>query len=67
MEQYELMTVREIAELLRVSRQLIYGHIHRGELRAVRLGPNRQFRVSRADLQAFLDSRRVVNYGDGTA
>jgi excisionase family DNA binding protein len=55
------LTSREVARLLRVSADKVLGWIHRGDLRAVNVS-NRvrpQYRVSAADLDAFLKEREV--------
>lgn len=47
-----LLTVPEAAKLLRISRNLAYGLVGRGELPSVRLG--RVIRVPRASLEEWL-------------
>jgi len=49
----QLMTVREVAEHMRVSTMTVYRLIKAGELSAVRVGKN--FRIRESDLQAYLD------------
>lgn len=48
----ELYAVEEVAELLHVSRAIIYKQIHEGKLEAVRIG--RLFRITRESLDNFL-------------
>lgn len=47
------MTVREVAELARVSEATVRQWIRTGELRAIDVG--REFRIIPGDLEAFLD------------
>jgi excisionase family DNA binding protein len=47
-----LLTVAEVATLLRVSKMSVYRLIHSGELEAVRFG--RSFRVPNAAVDAYL-------------
>ena len=51
----EIYTLEEIAELLQVTRRTIYTWIKDGKLKAFKVG--RGWRVSRADLDSFLNSR----------
>lgn len=53
----ELLTVAEVAEMLRVSTMTVYRLIRTGELPAVRVGRN--YRVRRADLDAYLQEQLV--------
>jgi excisionase family DNA binding protein len=48
------LTVQEVAKLLRVSSMTVYRLIKAGDLSAVRVG--RSFRVSEADVDAYLAS-----------
>ena len=48
----DLLTVAEVATLLRVSKMSVYRLIHAGDLEAVRFG--RSFRVPRAAVEAYL-------------
>ena len=50
-------TVAEVAERLRVNRRTIIRHIEKGELRAVKLPQPAGWRISEADLGAWLASR----------
>jgi excisionase family DNA binding protein len=47
-----LMTVAEVADVLRVSNMTVYRLIKAGELSALRIG--KSFRVQRGDLEAYL-------------
>ncbi len=53
----ELLTVAEIAGLLRVSTMTVYRLIRTGELPAVRVGRN--YRVRRVDLDLYLQEKLV--------
>jgi excisionase family DNA binding protein len=52
-----LLTVAEVAEMLRVSTMTVYRLIRTGELPAVRIG--RSYRVREPDLEAYLESQVV--------
>ena len=55
------LTPPEIAKLLRVSNEKVYGWIRRGDLRAVNLGNKSRprFRIAREHFDSFLESRTV--------
>lgn len=48
----ELLTVQEVAALLRVSTMTIYREIWRGRLAALRIG--KSYRLERQDVDAYL-------------
>ena len=48
----ELMTVQEVATLLRVSKMTVYRLVHVGTLRAIRVGQS--LRLPRAAVEAFI-------------
>lgn len=52
-----LLTVSEVADVLRVSGMTVYRLIHRGELVALRIGSN--YRIRERDLETYLESTRV--------
>jgi excisionase family DNA binding protein len=56
----DLMTVDEVAKMLRVNARKVYQLIQSGELAAMNIGTTerRIFRINRSDLEAFLQSRR---------
>ena len=54
----EFLTVREVAELLKLNQQTVRNWIDRGELPAVRVGA-RRVRVLRSDLDAMLAAGRI--------
>lgn len=45
-------TLEEVAEILHLTRRTIYGYVHSGALKAVKIG--RGWRVTEAALQDFL-------------
>ena len=51
-EEIKLYTLREVADILRVSRQTIYNYIAAGRLRATKYG--KEYRVTDADLQELI-------------
>lgn len=53
----DLMTVREVAEMMRVSNMTVYRLIKAGDLGAVRIGKN--YRIRRNDVLAYLMRRSV--------
>lgn len=53
----QLLTVAEVADLLRVSTMTVYRLIRSGELPAVRVGRN--YRVRRRDLDSYLQEQVV--------
>ena len=57
-ERHEVLTVEETAKLLRVNPRAIYGMIHRGELRSIKVG--RLFRIPAHQLEALLKKGEKV-------
>jgi excisionase family DNA binding protein len=54
-----LLTVAEVANVIRVSRMTVYRLIRRGQLKAIRVGRN--YRVREDDLNAYLESQAVTD------
>ncbi len=52
-----LLTVGEVAQLMRVSNMTVYRLIKSGQLAAIRVGKN--YRIRRADVWRYLDDRAV--------
>jgi excisionase family DNA binding protein len=54
----QLLTMSEVAEALRQSRQSVYRHVQRGELRALQIGsgPKAPLRIRAGELERFLTS-----------
>jgi len=57
------MTVREVAQMMRVSNMTVYRMIKGGELGAVRIGKN--YRIRKNDVLSYL-MRQSVRVGDGS-
>lgn len=55
MSEQELLTVREVAQFLRVKERTVRDMINRGELSAVKIG--KAFRIRRSDLDALIQER----------
>ena len=53
----KLMTVSEVAKLLRVNRNFVYKLINDGELEAVRVG---SIKVKREALNQYVEQQRIV-------
>ncbi len=59
----EYMSLEEVADYLGVTYQLVYKLARSGELPAFRLG--KLYRVSRADLDVYLEDKKRENSGGG--
>jgi len=53
-----LLTVAEVANVIRVSRMTVYRLIRRGQLKAIRVGRN--YRVREDDLNQYLEAQAVT-------
>jgi excisionase family DNA binding protein len=53
-----LLTVAEVASVMRVSRMTVYRLIRRGQLKAIRVGRN--YRVRENDLDEYLEAQAVT-------
>jgi excisionase family DNA binding protein len=58
-----LLTVAEVATLMRVSRMTVYRLIRRGQLKAIRVGRN--YRVREDDLERYLEAQAVTGQVPG--
>ena len=56
-EQYSLLTVREVAESMRVSTMTVYRLIRSGALPAIRVGTH--FRIRVTDLDHYLEAQTL--------
>lgn len=52
-----LLTVSEVAKMLKVNRNFVYDIIKRGELRAIRVG---SIKIKREDLESYINEREVI-------
>lgn len=57
-----LLTVGEVANLMRVSNMTVYRLIKAGQLGAIRVGKN--YRIRRSDVDRYLSDRSVNLEGD---
>lgn len=53
----KFMTIKEVAELLRVNKMTIYRYIKAGKIEAYKIG--KDFRVSKIELDKFLEKIKV--------
>jgi len=60
MDSEKLLTVDEVAEILRVSPSTVYRRIQAGELPAIKLG-HRQVRIKQEDLDAYIEAHRITS------
>jgi len=65
LEEHKFFTVDEIAAILRCDSLMLYNEIHRGKLKAYRVG--RLFRVLDSDFHEYLDERILQVSVDITA
>lgn len=54
----KLLTIKEIAEILRVSERSVNRYIEAGKLKASKIG---QWRIKQSDLDKFLDKYSNIN------
>jgi excisionase family DNA binding protein len=59
---HDLLTAREVADVMRVSTMTVYRLIKSGELPAIRVG--KHLRIRERDVAKFLDER-IVGIGEG--
>ena len=57
-----LMTIQDVAELLKVSKATVRSWIKNEELRAIKL--EREFRIAKVDLQRFVEARVTMTLPD---
>ncbi|MBC7725728.1 MAG: helix-turn-helix domain-containing protein [Burkholderiaceae bacterium] len=51
------LTLADTAEILNISAGQAYGLVRSGELRAIKIGRNGQWRIERVELEAFIQAR----------
>lgn len=59
--EHRLLTVREVADAMRVSTMTVYRQIRAGQIPAIRVG--KHFRIREADLEEYLEVRMVRGGG----
>ncbi len=57
MRDIELLTLDEVADILRCTRSLVRGLIDRGELRGFRIGGRGLWRIEAQDLEAYINGQ----------
>lgn len=58
MKNTDYLTISEIAEILNISKQMVYAIIRSGELTAIKLGP-RSVRVARSEFERYLNDKTL--------
>lgn len=56
----ELLTVPEIADIMKVSEKTVRRLIQRGDLTAYKLGDRGQLRVKQRDLEQYVEAQRIM-------
>jgi len=56
-DEYQFLTIAEVAGMMRVSKMTVYRMVHSGELTAVRVG--RSFRVPEKTVRTYLSDAQV--------
>ena len=57
MKHEELLTVKEVADILKLNILTVYDYIKRGEFRAIKLGRN--YRVDRKEFDKFIRNHTI--------
>jgi excisionase family DNA binding protein len=57
MHTYSLLTIKEVANLLKLNTLTVYEYVRTGQLQAVKLGRN--YRIDYSDLNKFIKEHRV--------
>lgn len=65
MKDNNLLTPKQVAEILQIHTLTIYNYIRQGKLDAIRLG--RSYRVTPQDLARFIEAHRTNNTGKFTS
>jgi excisionase family DNA binding protein len=52
-----LLTIKEVAEILKVSVATVYEYIHKGLIDAIKF--SRDYRISETDLEKFINEHKV--------
>lgn len=53
----DLLTIKEVAEILKVNVATVYDYIHKGLIKAIKL--SRDYRVEEKDLKTFIKNSKV--------
>jgi len=64
MQDNNLLTPKQVAEILQIHTLTIYNYIRQGKLDAIRLG--RSYRITPEDLARFIEAHRTNNTGKFT-
>ncbi len=56
--QEELLTIKEVAQILRVSAATVYGYIHSELLSAIKFA--RDYRIYKEDLDKFIEQHKFI-------
>jgi len=59
----KLLTVANVAEILSISKSLVYGLVDKGEMPYIAVGQSKAIRFAPEDIEAFIRSRKVQNEG----
>lgn len=54
-----MLTVKDVANRLRISQTTVYRMIQSGDLKAIRIGAGFRFRIEEEALQQFIDRNRT--------
>ena len=54
MDDHQLMTIKEVAEYLRISKATVFRLMRSGELPSIKFSAKRFTRIKRSDLEAFI-------------
>ena len=57
MSKYDLLTIKEVAELLKLNTLTVYEYVRKGELTAIKLGRN--YRIVNTDFDEFITAHRL--------
>jgi excisionase family DNA binding protein len=60
-----MLTLRDIAETLKVSETTVRRMVRAGSLPAYKVGKRGQLRVREEDLESFLEKQRVISEAEG--
>ncbi len=58
-EQDEVMTIQEVADYLKVTRQTVYKLIKQGQIKSFKFGKNR--RILKTEVNSFIQERTISN------